>query len=103
MSSIRLLAIPVLALASLTACGSSDDAGEAPAAAEAAPTEKVDANTASAEELQAIPGVGEKIADEILEYRPYDAETGEAKFREELAKYISEDEIDRLVTYLSFG
>ncbi len=113
-------------LAALTigaaACGSSADstssAGSAPAApaastsaasaastaaSAAAPAAKLSANKATAEELQTIPGVGPEIAKEILEYRPYDATTGPARFRDELAKYIDNAEIERIMTYLDFG
>jgi len=105
-------------LAALTigavACGSSGGstssadttAAAAPAAtapAAAAPAVKLSANDATAEELQTIPGVGPEIAKEILEYRPYDAQTGPDKFRDELAKYIDDAEIERIMTYLDFG
>ncbi len=117
-------------LAALTigaaACGSSTDstssAGSTPAASTpvvsapaapaasassasstAAPVGKLSANKATAEELQSIPGVGPEIAKEILEYRPYDAATGPARFRDELAKYIDNAEIERIMTYLDFG
>lgn len=72
-------------------------------ASSAAPAAKLSANTATAAELQTIPGVGPEIAKEILEYRPYDAQTGPAKFRDELAKYIDDAEIERIMTYLDFG
>lgn len=106
-------------LAALTigtaACGSSSgstsSAASTPAAATSsaaassatAPAAKVSANTATTEELQTIPGVGPEIAKEILEYRPYDTQTGPAKFRDELAKYIDDAEIERIMTYLDFG
>lgn len=107
----RLIAPFVLA-AGLAACGGSDKVTIAPAAAPAAvsaassaaaPATKVNANTATEAELRTIPGVGEKIADEIMEYRPYDAATGEAKFRKELAKYIPTAEIDKIIVYLTFS
>lgn len=70
---------------------------------QAAPAVKLSANDATAEELQTIPGVGPEIAKEILEYRPYDPQTGPDKFRDELAKYIDDAEIERIMTYLDFG
>ncbi len=101
------------------ACGSSSgttsSAASTPAAATpaapaastassaAAPAAKLSANAATAAELQTIPGVGPEIAGEILEYRPYDAQTGPAKFRDELAKYIDDAEIERIMSYLDFG
>lgn len=61
------------------------------------------ANTATEAELMTIPGVGENIAHEITEYRPYDAETGPQKFRDEMKKYIDDAEIERIMHYLDFG
>ena len=43
--------------------------GLAVAAAKPAPTGKVNINTASAEQLTTLPGVGPKLAARILEYR----------------------------------
>jgi competence protein ComEA len=39
------------------------------AAAKAAPSGKININTASAQQLTALPGVGEKLAARIVEYR----------------------------------
>ncbi len=111
------LGLTGLALSStllLAACGGGSDAAstDAPSSDGGSETatvetlaagEKLSANTATEEELQSIPGVGEEIAHEITEYRPYDAATGEAKFREELAKYIDDDAIDGIVPYLDFS
>ena len=110
----RLAFTLTLAAATLAACGGGDEPAAEPAAAAAAPTSaggaaaeapagKINANTATEAELMTIPGVGKEIAHEIEEYRPYDATTGEAKFRKELAKYIAAEEIDGIVTYLDFS
>ena len=53
-------------------------------------------NTASRAELLLIPGVGERIAHEIEEYRPY---ASFAQFRRELGKYIDDKEVARLEQY----
>jgi DNA uptake protein ComE-like DNA-binding protein len=99
----------------LSACGGGSDSaapvGDSEATASESPGtvgtlaagEKLSANTATEEELKAIPGVGDEIAHEITKYRPYDAATGEAKFREELAKYIDDAEIGRIMGYLDFS
>ena len=45
------------------------EAGQAPAAALRAPAELIDLNQASATELESLPGVGERTAERIIEYR----------------------------------
>lgn len=87
----------------VTAAKAATASADTAAASAAATGTKVNANTASEAELMTIPGVGEKIADEIAEYRPYDAATGETKLRKELAKYIAENEIDKIIPYLEFS
>lgn len=109
----RLTIFTIAVAASLTACGSASEtttSAAAPAAASSAaatvtlaPGTKVNANTATEDQLRTIPGVGEKIADEIMEYRPYDATTGPDKFKKELAKYIPAGDIDKIMGYLDFS
>ena len=57
----------------------------------------IDLNSASREELLTIPGVGERMAHEFEEYRPYDAM---ARFRREIGKYVDEDEVERLSRFV---
>ena len=57
----------------------------------------LDLNTASSEEIQLIPGVGDRMTHEFEEYRPYD---GMARFRREMAKYVDDAEVDRLASYV---
>jgi DNA uptake protein ComE-like DNA-binding protein len=54
-------------------------------------------NTASEEEILLIPGVGDRMAHEFDEYRPYD---GMARFRREIGKYVDEAEVERLAGYV---
>lgn len=49
-------------------------------------------NTASEEEFKMVPGVGDKMAHEFEEYRPYKKI---AQFRREMGKYVDEAEIAR--------
>ena len=56
-----------------------------------------DLNTASDEEILAIPGVGERMAHEFKEYRPY---TSMEQFRREIGKYVDDDEVARLERYV---
>lgn len=54
-------------------------------------------NTASEEEILLIPGVGDRMAYEFDEYRPYVAL---AQFHREIDKYVDDDELARLEQYV---
>lgn len=58
----------------------------------------IDLNSASREEILLIPGVGERMAHEFEEYRPYRAM---AEFRREIGKYVDDDEVERLAKYVT--
>ncbi len=58
----------------------------------------INLNTASDEEILAIPGVGPKLLHEFKEYRPYDSIE---QFRREIGKYVSEEEVSRLERYVT--
>ncbi|MEZ4631650.1 MAG: helix-hairpin-helix domain-containing protein [Deinococcales bacterium] len=62
--------------------------------------DKVDVNSASEEELLTIPGVGPKIADEIMEYRPFSSMD---HFKTELGKYLDEADLEALEAYIIIG
>lgn len=57
----------------------------------------IDLNTATEEEILAIPGVGKKMAHEFEEYRPY---SSMEQFRREIGKYVDEKEVTRLERYV---
>ncbi|MGI9037692.1 MAG: hypothetical protein ACR2GQ_02415 [Gemmatimonadota bacterium] len=57
----------------------------------------LDLNTASREEILLIPGVGNRMAHEFEEYRPY---TAMARFRREIGKYVDDAEVERLSRYV---
>jgi DNA uptake protein ComE-like DNA-binding protein len=57
----------------------------------------INLNTASREEILLIPGVGDRMAHEFEEYRPYKAL---AQFRKEIGKYVDQKEVDRLEQYV---
>ena len=57
----------------------------------------VELNTATAEEILAIPGVGERMKHEFEEYRPY---TSMEQFRKEIGKYVDDKELSRLERYV---
>ena len=58
----------------------------------------IDLNTASREEMLLVPGVGEKLAHEFEEYRPYRAM---AQFRREIGKYVNDEEVARFERYVT--
>jgi competence protein ComEA len=72
------------------------------AAAQPAPEGKVNLNTASVEQLATLPGVGEKLAARIVEYRQ---KAGTFKSIQELmnVKGIGERNLEKLQPYLSLG
>ena len=54
-------------------------------------------NTASRDEILLVPGVGDRMAHEFEEYRPYRTL---AQFRREIGKYVDDDELARLEQYV---
>ena len=57
----------------------------------------LDLNTASEEEILLIPGVGDRMAHEFDEYRPYVAL---AQWRREMGKYVDDAEVARMESYV---
>ena len=58
----------------------------------------LDLNKASDEEMKLIPGVGNRMAHEFEEYRPY---RDMARFRREIGKYVDSTEVERLARYVT--
>lgn len=54
-------------------------------------------NTTPEEDFKIIPGVGDRMAHEFVEYRPY---TKMLQFRKEIGKYVDEEEVARLEQYV---
>lgn len=88
------------ALAALFAVAVS--AGSAVAAAKPAPAGKVNLNTATAEQLTAVPGIGVKLASRIVEHRQ---KNGSFKSVQELmnVKGVGEKSLVKLEPFLSTG
>lgn len=57
----------------------------------------LDLNSASEEEFAGVPGAGDRMVREFLEYRPYESME---QFRREMGKYVDEDEVARLERYM---
>ena len=57
----------------------------------------INLNTATREEILLVPGVGNRMAHEFEEYRPYDSL---ARFRREIGKYVDAAEVARLEQYV---
>jgi len=57
----------------------------------------VELNTATENDIKALPGVGDKMTHEFLEYRPY---KNLAQFRKEIGKYVDDKELSRLERFV---
>jgi competence protein ComEA len=75
MKLIRSLLLLVALAAVLAVPQSHAVAAQAAAAKKAAAADLVDLNSASAEQLQALPGIGTAYADKIIKGRPYKTKT----------------------------
>jgi radical SAM superfamily enzyme with C-terminal helix-hairpin-helix motif len=60
----------------------------------------VDLNKASDADILTIPGLGNRMLREFKEYRPYD---GMERFRREIGKYVSKEEVARLERFVTIG
>ncbi len=57
----------------------------------------INLNSASKAEMLLVPGVGERIAHEFEEYRPY---TAIAQWKREMGKYLDDADVDRMGRYV---
>jgi len=97
-----LLAVFLAAAAIAPGRAASPPPARGDASAKSVPSAPVDVNTASAAELQAIPGIGKALAQRIIEFRekngPFDQVDDLVKVRG-----IGEKSIVRLKPYLTAG
>lgn len=83
----------LLALSILVLAGCQD--ADAPVVADA--VGPFDLNTATAEELGQVPGVGDRMIHEFEEYRPY---ASIRQFRREIGKYVDADQVAAYEAYV---
>lgn len=57
----------------------------------------VELNSASEEDIKSLPGVGDRMAHEFEEYRPY---SSMEQFRKEIGKYVDDKELARLERFV---
>ena len=57
----------------------------------------VELNSSSEDDIKSLPGVGNKISHEFIEYRPYKSIK---QFRREIGKYVDDDELMRLERFV---
>lgn len=88
--------LPLALGATKTSAQEATSAATAPAAGEAMWV-KFNLNTATEEQFRTIPGVGDRMVKEFLEYRPY---ASIAEFRQELGKYVDEGMVAGYEQYL---
>jgi DNA uptake protein ComE-like DNA-binding protein len=60
----------------------------------------IDLNKATDADILTIPGLGNRMLREFKEYRPYD---GIERFRREIGKYVSKEEVARLERFVTIG
>jgi DNA uptake protein ComE-like DNA-binding protein len=60
----------------------------------------INLNSASREEILLVPGVGDRMAHEFEEYRPY---RNIEQFRREIGKYVDDAEVARLERFVTIS
>ncbi|NKB89374.1 MAG: hypothetical protein GKS06_14235 [Acidobacteria bacterium] len=88
---------PWLSMAAVHAAVGSDLSEDQQAALYARVWLPINLNDVTDAEVLLIPGVGNRMAHEFEEYKPY---AGLAEFRREMGKYVDDDEVARLEQYV---
>lgn len=94
-----------LLVVTMTACGGSSEEANTEETTTttmqsdttAAPSAKLNVNTASGEEFSTIPNVGDKMVHEFEEYRPY---VSIQQFRQEIGKYVDSSQVAAYEQYI---
>jgi DNA uptake protein ComE-like DNA-binding protein len=74
-----------------------ESGGGASGAAAAAGIPKLNLNTATREQFLTVPGVGDRMVREFMEYRPY---RSVLQFRREFGKYVSKEQVAEYEKYV---
>lgn len=101
--------ITAVLLVTLTACGGKSEqdpsnTGDAASSIQEQqqtevqpPAAKLNLNTATEEQFGTLPGVGDRMVHEFLEYRPY---ISIRQFRQEIGKYVDEEQVAAYEEYV---
>lgn len=57
----------------------------------------IELNSSTEDDIKALPGVGDRMSHEFMEYRPY---KNLVQFRKEIGKYVDENELKRLERFV---
>ena len=57
----------------------------------------IELNSSTEDDIKALPGVGDRMSHEFIEYRPY---KNLVQFRKEIGKYVDENELKRLERFV---
>jgi DNA uptake protein ComE-like DNA-binding protein len=95
---VLLFALTLAACSSAAPASTTTDGTGAPAGQAVDPASRVNLNTASDEEFAAaIPGLGNRMVREFMEYRPY---ISIQQFRQEIGKYVDEAQVAAYESYV---
>ena len=89
--------IVLLAVAASVSVAQTQEGQQAQDADQAADFVRLDLNAASGDDFRTIPGVGNRMVREFMEYRPY---VSIRQFRREIGKYVSDEQVAAYEQYV---